>query len=239
MKTKLILALTLVLSACSSNNINIDPNTGYPIDANLDNPNHYYNGANPYGTDGVAYGNEFGNNPYGTGGNNPYGPNTYGDNGYGGNNNYSGYDANNAYGGSATAQTNRQAGVGDYYQDPNYGVNPQGGPQASSKDRVIYFSYDSSAIDSRARAVLQSHANYLRQNPQAIVILEGHTDERGTRDYNIALGERRAYSVKNQFEALGVRSAQMRVLSYGEERPAVWGSDEQSYARNRRVVIIY
>ena len=72
-----------------------------------------------------------------------------------------------------------------------------------------------------------------------MVVLEGHTDERGTREYNIGLGERRAYSVKDVFQQDGVGVDQIRVLSYGEERPAVWGSDEDSYARNRRAVIIY
>ncbi|MDO5091153.1 MAG: peptidoglycan-associated lipoprotein Pal [Cardiobacteriaceae bacterium] len=131
------------------------------------------------------------------------------------------------------------ASTADFYQDPMYGVNVVGGPDASARDRIIYFSYDSSSIDSRSEAVIREHANYLRANPGTMVVLEGHTDERGTRDYNIGLGERRAYSVKQAFQNHGVGIQQMRVLSYGEERPAVWGSDELSYAKNRRVVIIY
>lgn len=128
---------------------------------------------------------------------------------------------------------------GNFYDDPTYGVNVIGGPQATEKDRVIYFSFDSSAIDARSRNVIAQHAAYLRANQQTAVVLEGHTDERGTREYNIGLGERRAYSVKDVFAQNGVNVNQMRVLSYGEERPAVWGSDESSYARNRRVVIVY
>lgn len=131
------------------------------------------------------------------------------------------------------------SGYGNFYDDPTYGVNVVGGPQATEKDRVIYFSFDSSSIDQRSENVIREHALYLREHPNTKVVLEGHTDERGTREYNIGLGERRAYSVKQVMEQAGVNIDQMRVLSYGEERPAVWGSDEDSYARNRRVVIIY
>ena len=150
-------------------------------------------------------------------GNDAYGASSYGNGGYGGQSN----------------------GYGNFYDDPAYGVNVVGGPQASEKDRVIYFSYDSSRIDQRSENVIREHAKYLREHPQTMVVLEGHTDERGTREYNIGLGERRAYSVKDVFQQDGVGVDQIRVLSYGEERPAVWGSDEDSYARNRRAVIIY
>lgn len=178
--------------------------------------------SSPYGEDGTqggaADGSTYGST-YGSDGN-PYG--------YGGAGGTGG-----GYYGSDSAST------ADFYQDPQYGVNVVGGPDASARDRIIYFSYDSSTIDSRSEAVIREHANYLRANPGTMVVLEGHTDERGTRDYNIGLGERRAYSVKQAFQNHGVGVQQMRVLSYGEERPAVWGSDELSYAKNRRVVIIY
>lgn len=145
----------------------------------------------------------------------------------------------NPYGMAGGYRGGDYASTADFYQDPMYGVNVVGGPDASARDRIIYFSYDSSSIDSRSEAVIREHAKYLRANPGTMVVLEGHTDERGTRDYNIGLGERRAYSVKDAFRNAGVGIQQMRVLSYGEERPAVWGSDELSYAKNRRVVIIY
>ena len=141
--------------------------------------------------------------------------------------------------GSNTSYGRGNAGTADYYNDPQYGRNVTGGPQAADKDRIIYFAYDSSTIDSRSEAVIREHAAYLRANPQANVILEGHTDERGTREYNISLGERRGYSVKEHFAAQGVAPQQMRVLSYGEERPAAYGSSEEDYAKNRRVVIMY
>lgn len=135
--------------------------------------------------------------------------------------------------------SNTQAANGDFYQDPGYGVNVVGGPAATAKDRIIYFSYDSASLDSRSEAVVREHARYLREHPQTRVVLEGHTDERGSREYNIGLGERRAYSVRNLFQQEGVNPAQMRVLSYGEERPAANCQSELCYAKNRRVVIIY
>ena len=218
--------LLSLLSACARKPYaEEDPNA-----ATGDNP--YAQGNTTYGN-GATYGNEYGN---GNGsffsanrGNGTYND-IYGDNPYAG--------SAQTYG-QGNFQANNQASTGDYYNDPSYGTNVTGGPGASAKDRVIYFSYDSSTIDQRAQNIIREHAHYLRSNPQALVILEGHTDERGTRDYNIALGERRAQSVRNQFQALGVNTQQMRVLSYGEERPAVWGSTEADYAKNRRVVIIY
>ena len=211
MKKLALLSLTILLAACSK-----------PYSAENDpNADPYGQGNTTYGT-GATYGNEYGGGGYGSDvyGSNPY-ASTAGTYGQGN------YNANN------------QASTGDYYNDPGYGSNVVGGPSASAKDRVIYFAYDSSNIDQRARSIIQEHANFLRSNPRAQVILEGNTDERGTREYNIALGERRAESVRNQFQALGVNTSQMRVLSYGEERPAAWGSTEEDYAKNRRVVIVY
>lgn len=141
--------------------------------------------------------------------------------------------------GSNTSYGRGNAGTADYYNDPQYGRNVTGGPQSADKDRIIYFAYDSSTIDSRSEAVIREHAKYLRAHPQTRVVLEGHTDERGTREYNIGLGERRAYSVKERFVAAGISPQQMRVLSYGEERPAAFGSSEEDYAKNRRAVIVY
>ncbi|MGY0398373.1 MAG: peptidoglycan-associated lipoprotein Pal [Ostreibacterium sp.] len=131
------------------------------------------------------------------------------------------------------------ASNGNFYDNPNYGQGVVGGPGAPAKDRIIYFSYDSSTIDSRAQAIVNAHANYLKQNPTKKVLLEGHTDSRGSREYNIALGERRAISVLKRFQALGVPITQIRLISYGEENPAVAGYNEDAYKRNRRVVIQY
>ena len=112
-------------------------------------------------------------------------------------------------------------------------------PGADSNGRVIYFDFDSDVIRSEARPIIESHAEYLLANPAAAVLLEGHTDELGTREYNIGLGERRGNAVRRVFLAFGVDSQQIEVVSYGEERPAAAGQDEFAYAENRRVEIAY
>ena len=106
-------------------------------------------------------------------------------------------------------------------------------------ERVVYFEFDSIEVRSDSRAVVEANARYLLQNPNAGAVLEGHTDERGVPEYNIALGERRAKSVQRMMHAYGVPTRQIRVMSYGEARPAVEGHDEDSYSRNRRVEIAY
>jgi peptidoglycan-associated lipoprotein len=105
--------------------------------------------------------------------------------------------------------------------------------------RTIYFNFDESVILESDRPILEAHAQYLSQNPGAAVTLEGHTDERGTREYNLALGEQRAISARQFMSLLGASGQQMRTLSYGEERPAALGSTEEAWALNRRVVIVY
>ncbi len=112
-------------------------------------------------------------------------------------------------------------------------------PQSPLSIRIIYFEYDSSEIKSEYRAVIEAHAAYLSQNADTIITLEGHADERGSREYNLALGERRAQSIKQQMLLLGVLSGQIRLVSYGEERPFVDGHDESSWQQNRRVEILY
>jgi peptidoglycan-associated lipoprotein len=104
---------------------------------------------------------------------------------------------------------------------------------------VIYFEYDSSEIRSEYVPVVAAHASYLTKYPNALVRLEGHTDERGSREYNIGLGERRAQTVRRALQIQGVADSQITTVSYGEERPAVEGADEAAYAQNRRVEISY
>lgn len=105
--------------------------------------------------------------------------------------------------------------------------------------RTIYFDFDRDTIRAEFESVLVAHARYLRSNGNARVVLQGHTDERGTREYNLALGERRANSVKSFLEVQGVSPSQLEVVSYGEERPEMRGTNEQAYAQNRRVVFAY
>ncbi|HSN70925.1 MAG TPA: peptidoglycan-associated lipoprotein Pal [Steroidobacteraceae bacterium] len=104
---------------------------------------------------------------------------------------------------------------------------------------VIYFDFDRAEIKPEYVSVLAAHARYLNDDPGRRVRLEGHTDERGSREYNIGLGERRAQAVRRALLLQGVAEDQIVTVSYGEERPAVLGSDEEAYARNRRVEISY
>lgn len=104
-------------------------------------------------------------------------------------------------------------------------------------DRV-FFATDESNIDAEDQVVLRSQAQWLAANPGVRVTLEGHADERGTRDYNLALGERRANAAKNYLATLGVSPARISVISYGKERPDALGSDEAAWARNRRAVTV-
>lgn len=100
---------------------------------------------------------------------------------------------------------------------------------------VFYFDFDKAVVKSQGFADLEKHAQYLATNPTAQVVLEGHADERGTREYNMALGERRAKSVRDFLVLQGVDSVSIETVSYGEEYPAEVGSSESSYAKNRRV----
>jgi peptidoglycan-associated lipoprotein len=105
--------------------------------------------------------------------------------------------------------------------------------------RIIYFDFDRADIRADSQSVVAAHAQYLSKNPSQKVRLEGHADERGSREYNIGLGERRGQAVRRALLLQGVAEAQLSTVSYGEERPAVAGSDEQAYALNRRVEIVY
>jgi len=104
---------------------------------------------------------------------------------------------------------------------------------------VIYFDYDSSEIRSEYLEVVAAHAAYLAKYPNARVRLEGHTDERGSREYNIGLGERRAQAVRRALQLQGATEAQIATVSYGEERPAVAGGEEAAHAQNRRVELVH
>ena len=107
--------------------------------------------------------------------------------------------------------------------------------EASAGDRV-FFAFDRSDITPEARETLARQAEWLRRYPNVSATIEGHCDERGTREYNLALGERRAQAVKNVLVALGIPASRISTISYGKERPAVVGSSEEAYAQNRRAV---
>ena len=136
----------------------------------------------------------------------------------------------------------QDAGQGGAAVDPNagYGANTGAVDGSLSEEAALraittfYFEYDSSDLKPEAMRALDVHAKDLKANG-AKVVLEGNTDERGTREYNMALGERRAKAVQRYLVLQGVAPAQLEVVSYGEERPVATGNDEQSWAQNRRV----
>jgi len=107
----------------------------------------------------------------------------------------------------------------------------------AGSDRVM-FDYDSVELTDAARATLQRQAEWLRKYPAVGFTIEGHADERGTREYNLALGDRRANATKNFLAAQGIATSRLRTISYGKERPEVQGSDEEGYAQNRRAVSV-
>ncbi len=112
-------------------------------------------------------------------------------------------------------------------------------PTGVLSKRVIYFAFDSFDVAPEDRDLVNAHASYLIAHPDASVHLEGHADERGSREYNIGLGDRRARSVQRLMELEGVSPSQITTVSYGEEKPAVEGHDESAWAMNRRVELVY
>ena len=127
--------------------------------------------------------------------------------------------------------------------EPRRGNTIQPGSQADFLQQmagreVIYFDTDRFNIDAADAEALQSQAQWLTRYPTKMVRIEGHADERGTRDYNLALGERRANSAKNYLVSLGVTPARITVISYGKERPVAMGSNESAWAQNRRAVTV-
>ena len=112
-------------------------------------------------------------------------------------------------------------------------------PESLLSKRVIYFDFDKSTVRPEFRDLISAHAAYMAASGSARVTLEGHADERGTREYNLGLGERRGNAVDGLLSAQGARGSQLSVVSYGEERPVCRVSDENCWAQNRRVEIVY
>jgi peptidoglycan-associated lipoprotein len=142
---------------------------------------------------------------------------------------------------SALAQGGGAAGAGAADQRGVSGVEVAGGDvaQPTAMSRLVYFDYDSFEVRAEFAATLEAHAKYLAASSSRRVALEGHTDERGGREYNLALGQKRAEAVRRALSLLGVSEAQMEAVSFGEEKPAVVGFDEAAFAKNRRVELTY
>lgn len=133
---------------------------------------------------------------------------------------------------SGTALSGVQAGV-------SYDRNAINDPGSVLAERVIYFEYNSDTISDDYKELLAHHGKYLLQNTDMKVRLEGHADERGSREYNIALGNRRAQAVRSMMAAQGMSAKQLDVISYGEEKPVALSHDEAAWRLNRRVELVY
>jgi len=127
-------------------------------------------------------------------------------------------------------------GVGAY---GDLSIESLNDPNSPLSQRVIYFAFDSSEVAAQDRPLVEAHAAFLAANPTVKVSVEGHTDERGAREYNIGLGDRRAQSVRRMLEFQGVSPDQITTVSYGEEKPSVEGHDESAWSMNRRVELVY
>jgi len=115
--------------------------------------------------------------------------------------------------------------------------NAPAGP--ANIEKIVYFDYDSFIIKPEFQSTIEAHAQYLKSNSRAKISLEGHTDERGGREYNLALGQKRADAVRQSLTLLGVGTSQIETVSFGEEKPAVQGADESAFAKNRRAEFFY
>jgi peptidoglycan-associated lipoprotein len=121
----------------------------------------------------------------------------------------------------------------------NAGNNPLKDPNNILSKRNIYFDFDSDAVKAEYRPIVEAHAKYLLAHADAKMVVQGNTDERGTREYNLSLGQRRSVAVKKALNLLGVQDKQIETVSYGEEKAAVNCADEACFAQNRRVDIVY
>jgi len=143
-------------------------------------------------------------------------------------------NSSNASNASASSQDTKSSSAPVNSSSADAGL---AGPLNAAK--VIYFDYDSYIVKPESQATIEAHAQYLKANQRSKVSLEGHTDERGSREYNLALGQKRADAVRQSLTLLGVSAAQIESVSFGEEKPAVAGSDEAAYAKNRRAEFFY
>ncbi len=144
--------------------------------------------------------------------------------------------------GDATLDPNQgssDAGISNVAPVVTQEIDPLNDPASPLARRSVYFQFDSFVVQPEYQPVVENHARYLTTNPNRHVVLEGNTDESGSREYNLALGQKRADAVRRALSTLGVNDSQMESISFGEEKPRALGSDEASMAENRRVDINY
>ena len=141
--------------------------------------------------------------------------------------------------GAGGAQTGSASGGGVTGSATGSASNPLRDPNNILSKRSVYFDYDSFVVKDEYRPLVEAHARYLQQNRTARTIVQGNTDERGSREYNIALAQKRADSVKRMMTLLGATESQIETVSFGKEKPKNPGSDETAWAENRRSDIVY
>lgn len=151
---------------------------------------------------------------------------------------------------SSTSDSDAMTGTDGSYQNGGVQTGSAGGAlsaeeqmrqqyEALRRENVIYFEFDRDEVTGHYAQVLEAHASFLRSNPSVSILVEGHADERGTPEYNIALGERRAKAVTSYLQSLGVSGSQLAIVSYGEEKPLDTSRTEAGFAKNRRAVLVY
>jgi peptidoglycan-associated lipoprotein len=118
-------------------------------------------------------------------------------------------------------------------------INPLRDPNSPLSKRSVYFDFDSFVVPDQYKPLIEAHAHYLQEHPQAHITIQGNTDERGSREYNIALGQKRADAAKRMMTLLGARDSQIETVSFGKEKPKALGHDEAAWAENRRDDIVY
>lgn len=152
-----------------------------------------------------------------------------------------GTDSSTSNDSAVTSTTDTTSGVetGSVSQVDSFETQQMKKMEALRKEHILYFDFDKSNIDSDFYELLDAHASFLRDNTAVKVLIEGHADERGTPEYNIALGERRAKAVSKYLQNSGVAASQISIVSYGEEKPMVRTRTADAFAKNRRAVLVY
>ena len=150
----------------------------------------------------------------------------------------SGSSSSGSSGSSSTSSTSSSGSSSSSASSSAAAGTDSAADKLASIGNTVYFSYDSAALDGNSQATLYRQAAFLNGNPSLTVTIEGHCDERGTREYNLALGERRAAAARDYLLAQGVDPARIRVISYGKERPIAAGSNETSWSKNRRAATV-